>query len=76
MNVVVYGATGRSGSRILQELTLRGHQVTAVARDTANAATRLVAASRMTRDVDTIASIIQDADAVVVSAYSPPAGRH
>jgi putative NADH-flavin reductase len=34
MNVVLYGATGKSGSRILQELVSRGHKVTAVARDT------------------------------------------
>ena len=34
MNVVLYGATGNSGSSILQELINRGHSVTAVARDT------------------------------------------
>jgi putative NADH-flavin reductase len=34
MNVVLYGATGNSGQRILKELTKRGHHVTAVARDT------------------------------------------
>jgi uncharacterized protein len=34
MNVVLYGATGNSGQRILKELTSRGHRVTAVARDT------------------------------------------
>ena len=30
MNIVVYGATGNSGSRIVQELIARGHKVTAV----------------------------------------------
>jgi uncharacterized protein YbjT (DUF2867 family) len=33
MNVVVYGATGKSGSRIVSELLSRGHNVTAVARN-------------------------------------------
>ena len=30
MNVVLYGATGKSGIRILTELLSRGHSVTAV----------------------------------------------
>ncbi len=33
MNVVVYGATGNSGSEIVKELVKRGHKVTGVARD-------------------------------------------
>ena len=33
MRVVLYGATGMIGSRILKELLSRGHTVTAVARD-------------------------------------------
>ena len=32
MNVVVYGATGNSGSEIVKELLRRGHKVTGVAR--------------------------------------------
>ncbi|MBO0320605.1 NAD(P)H-binding protein, partial [Escherichia coli] len=32
-NVVLIGATGFVGSAILNELLLRGHQVTAIARD-------------------------------------------
>ena len=32
MKVVLYGASGTIGSRILQELVSRGHQVTAVVR--------------------------------------------
>jgi putative NADH-flavin reductase len=35
MNVTLYGGSGRIGTRILNELTSRGHQVTAVARDVA-----------------------------------------
>ena len=33
MRVVLYGATGMVGTRILQELLSRGHTVTAVVRD-------------------------------------------
>ena len=33
MKVVLFGATGKSGSRLLNELVARGHRVTAVARD-------------------------------------------
>jgi len=32
MKVVLIGATGNAGSRILNELVRRGHQVTAIAR--------------------------------------------
>src|SRR5690242_1167671 len=71
MKVALYGATGKAGSRILKELTDRGHQVTAVARNTEG----LPAGVERKRDdlssVDTIAAIISGADAVV-SAYAPP----
>ena len=33
MNIVLYGATGHAGSRILNELVARGHAVKAVTRD-------------------------------------------
>ena len=36
MNVVLYGATGNAGRRILAELTSREHHVTAVARNPVN----------------------------------------
>jgi putative NADH-flavin reductase len=72
MKVALYGATGKAGSRIMKELTDRGHQVTAVARNTEG----LPAGVERKRDdlsnVDAIAAIISGADAVV-SAYAPPA---
>ena len=71
MNVVLYGATGKSGRRILSELISRGHSVTAVARNPVD----FPAGVKIQRDdlsnVDKIASIISGADAVV-SAYGPP----
>ena len=71
MKVVVYGATGKSGSRILTELTSRGHQVVAVARNTASLPASVEAVQDDLSDVAKIASIIKGADAVV-SAYAPP----
>ena len=71
MKVVLYGATGNSGQLILQELTRRGHQATAVARDTSKLPSAVNAVKDDLSSVDTIASIIAGAD-VVVSAYAPP----
>jgi putative NADH-flavin reductase len=71
MKVVLYGATGNSGQRILQELTNRGHQVTAVARDTSKLPSTVKAVKDDLSSVEAIASIIAGAD-VVVSAYAPP----
>ena len=74
MHIALYGATGKSGSRILTELLSRGHRVTAVVRDPA----KLTAQPGVTvvkgdvSSADEIAAKIQGADAVV-SAYAPPA---
>jgi uncharacterized protein len=73
MYVVLYGATGNAGSRILAELVSRGHQVTAVVR---NPAKLQPAAGLYTRqgdlsDTHAIATAIKGADAVI-SAYAPP----
>jgi uncharacterized protein len=73
MNVVLFGATGNSGSKILQELLSRGHRVTAVARDTSKLPATVTAVQDDLSSVDKIASIIAAAD-VVISAYAPPPG--
>lgn len=74
MNVVVYGATGNSGSEIVKELVARGHRVTGVARnvDTLKSQPGVTAKVDDLSNVDAVASIIKGAD-VVVSAYQPPA---
>ena len=71
MKVVLYGATGNSGSRILHELTSRGHDVTAVARNTGKLPAGVKSVSDDLSSVDRIAEIVTGADAVV-SAYMPP----
>jgi hypothetical protein len=71
MNVVLYGATGKSGIRILTELLSRGHTVTAVARDPVGLPANVKTVKDDLSDVNKIASIITGADAVI-SAYAPP----
>jgi uncharacterized protein len=76
MNVVVYGATGQSGSEIVKELVRRGHKVTAVARkvDSLQGQPGVTAKADDLSNVDGIAAIIKGSDAVV-SAYAPPADQ-
>lgn len=74
MKVVLFGATGKSGTRLLDELVSRGHQVTAVARDTSKlSATSAVKVKQDDlTDARRTADVIRGADAVI-SAYAPPA---
>lgn len=76
MNVVVYGATGNSGSEIVKELVSRGHKVTGVARNVEKLkdVAGVTAKTDDLSNVDAIAKIIQGADAVV-SAYQPPTDK-
>jgi uncharacterized protein len=71
MKVLLYGASGNVGSRILSELQSRGHDVTAAVRNPE----KLPAGTKSLRDdlsnIDRIAQIITGFDAVV-SAYMPP----
>jgi putative NADH-flavin reductase len=73
MNVVVYGATGKAGSRIVKELLSRGHNVTAVVRDSSKLehADGLFVKQDDLSEVNKIADVIKGTDAVV-SAYAPP----
>jgi len=75
MRVVLYGATGMIGGRILNELLSRGHAVTAVVRNPSALAPRnnLKIEKGDIMDPDSIAKLAWGAD-VVVSAYGPPAG--
>ena len=74
MKVALCGATGRAGSRILNELLSRGHKVIAIARQAGSLEPRegvAVAVDDLT-DSDRTAQTIQGADALI-SAYAPPA---
>ncbi|WP_348260783.1 NAD(P)H-binding protein [Telmatobacter sp. DSM 110680] len=71
MNVVLYGATGKSGIRILTELLSRNHSVTAVARNPVGLPANAKSVKDDLSDVNKIAWIIAGSDAIV-SAYAPP----
>jgi hypothetical protein len=75
MKVVLYGASGMIGSRVLQELVSRGHQVTAVVRNPAKitAAGVRVLKGDVT-ETDSVAETAVGADAAI-SAYAPPKGE-
>ncbi len=72
MKITLYGATGQAGSRILDELLARGHQVTAVVRDPSKLAARenLTVLAGDVNDVAGVAAAARGADALV-SAYGP-----
>lgn len=75
MNVVLFGASGMIGSRVLQELLSRGHHVTAVARNpekVTNAGVKTVKGD--VNNEANVAAIAVGADAVI-SAIAPPQGH-
>jgi putative NADH-flavin reductase len=75
MRIVLFGASGMIGSRILQELVHRGHRVTAVVRDPSHVAS-MPGVTALKGDLTDAASVmghLQGADAVI-SAYSPGQG--
>jgi hypothetical protein len=72
MNVVLYGASGMIGSRILEELRRRGHTVTAVARNPEKIGIpRVNAVKGDMNDEASVAATAKGADAAI-SAYAPP----
>jgi uncharacterized protein len=75
MKVVLYGASGMIGSRILNELVSRGHAVTAVVRNPAKITTPGVRVLK--GDVTDAASVAQTAKGAdaAISAYAPPKGE-
>jgi putative NADH-flavin reductase len=74
VKVALYGATGKSGSRILKELVSRGHQVIAIVRDPAKLS-QTGPGVQVTQDdlsdPKKIAAAVDGAEAVI-SAYAPP----
>lgn len=72
MNILLIGASGMVGSRVLDEATHRGHQVTAAARnpDKVKTSSTVNAISLDITDIDAVARLAKNAD-VVISAVSP-----
>ena len=75
MKVVLYGASGMIGSRILQELVRRGHTVTAVVRNPQRIQTAGVQVLKGdATDAVSVAAAAKGAEAAI-SAYAPPQGQ-
>lgn len=72
MKIAIIGATGYTGSKILAEALGRGHEVTAIVRNTNKlpAHTHLTAANGDATDPASLASLLAGND-VVVSAFNP-----
>ena len=72
MKVVLFGASGMIGSRVLNELLGRGHEVTAVVRNPDKIAVKGVNVVKGDlTDEAGVAKAVKGADAVI-SAYAPP----
>ncbi len=73
MKVVLFGASGMIGSRILDELARRGHAVTAVARnpEKVQAFNGVKVVQGDVTDPASVAAVAKGADAAI-SAYAPP----
>jgi len=77
MKITVLGATGNAGSRLVTEALSRGHEVTAVVRNS-NSSNDLPAAVRVrTGDVGNVADVtrVSNGQDVVISAIRPPSGH-
>jgi len=69
MKIALIGATGFVGSNILNELSNRNHQITAIARNPKNETTANWVSADIF-DIDALAEILKGHD-VVISAYNP-----
>ncbi|WP_436791219.1 NAD(P)-dependent oxidoreductase [Yinghuangia sp. YIM S10712] len=71
--IVVFGAGGRAGRRVVAEVVARGHAVTAVVRDPAKyadlAADRVDVVTGDILDAGSVAAVVAGHDAVVNAAY-------
>jgi putative NADH-flavin reductase len=72
MNVTLFGATGKSGARILHELLERKHHVTAIVRDPSRLPSQpgLTIRKGDLSDVAQVADVVRGTEAVL-SAYGP-----
>jgi len=70
LKIIVYGSTGRAGSRIVNEALTRGHLVTAVSRDVARVKQQHESISAVQGDIldpESVAKLVTGHDAIVVS---------
>lgn len=76
LNIVIFGASGQVGQRLVREGIRRGHRVTAITRTTQNPGTHPEGVNHLNRDALTASDldeIIAEHD-IVLSAMRPPSG--
>jgi putative NADH-flavin reductase len=78
MKIALIGATGNAGSRILAELSRRGHSVTAIARhpEKVPALPDITAAKGDANDVPGLAAILKGHDVVISSLHFTASDPH
>ncbi len=76
MKVTVFGAAGNVGKRVIDEAIMRGHEVTAVLRNSARAAELNPAAKVVIGDADKVSDVVRlsAGQDIVISATRPPQG--
>ncbi|MFE2423857.1 NAD(P)-dependent oxidoreductase [Streptomyces hokutonensis] len=77
--IVVFGAAGKAGSRVVAEAAARGHEVTAVVRDLSRVGKLPADVRAVTGDVtdlDSVAGLAANADALVLAVGGPEAGLY
>lgn len=77
MRITVFGAAGNVGSRVVAEALSRGHEVTAVVRDSARFSELPVAVRASAGDASNIEDVVKlsTGQDVVISAMRPAPGR-
>ncbi len=76
MKLVVLGATGMTGSRVVTEALARGHEVVAVSRSGASGTPGVTSVRADVTDVDHMKSLFADSDAVVSVTRPRPGEEH
>jgi len=79
LNIIVYGSTGRVGSRVVTEALSRGHEVTAVSRDPARVTQqhdRLTVVKGDVLDPESVAELVVNHDVIVVSVRGSADGSN
>jgi len=76
MKVTVFGAAGNVGKRVIDEAIMRGHEVTAVLRNSARAAELNPAAKVVIGEADKVSDVVRlsAGQDIVISATRPPQG--
>lgn len=76
MKITIFGATGNVGKRVIDEALMRGHEVTAVLRNTSRTKDLNPAVNVVIGDADKISDVVRlsTGQDLVISATRPPQG--